>query len=152
MGFTEVYDYGPGKAGWGAAGLPLEESGPKVARLGDLARTDVPTCELAERVGDAAGRVKPDWTTCIVINEEKVVLGRLYRKELERDPASSVEDAMRPGPSTFRPNVLAAEMAGYMHDHGLETAPVTTSDGRLIGLVLIEDVERAVEADDSPLM
>jgi CBS domain-containing protein len=50
---------------------------------------------------------------------------------------------MRPGPSTFRPNVSAIEMLEYMDRNHLDTAPVTTSDGRLVGLVLRVDAERA---------
>lgn len=47
---------------------------------------------------------------------------------------------MRPGPSTFRPYVLADEMAKFMVDHKLESSPITTSDGRLVGLLLQTDV------------
>jgi CBS domain-containing protein len=143
-----VFDYGPGKADWAAAGLPLEESGRKVVRLGDAARPDVPTCGLTERVGEVARRLGPDWNTSIVVNEERIVLGRLYKEELEGDPTSSVEEAMRPGPSTFRPHIPAEEMAGYMHEHELNTAPVTTSGGRLVGLVFLSDIDEAAPGGD----
>ena len=49
---------------------------------------------------------------------------------------------MRPGPSTFRPHVPIAEMAAIMAKHDLPNAPVTTSAGKLIGLLVREDVER----------
>jgi Mg/Co/Ni transporter MgtE len=102
-------------------------------------------------VGEVAARMGAGWTTCIVVNEERVVLGRLYKKELEGDPSLSAEDAMRPGPSTFRPHIPAAEMAHYLRHNGLKTTPVTTSDGRLVGLFLLEDAERAEwEPDRSP--
>ena len=52
---------------------------------------------------------------------------------------------MRPGPSTFRPSVPAPEMLEYMHTHDLLTAPVTTGEGILIGLVLRADLERRAE-------
>jgi CBS domain-containing protein len=51
---------------------------------------------------------------------------------------------MRPAPSTFRPYVLAAEMAKTMVDHKLESAPITTSDGRLVGLLLQKDVLKVI--------
>jgi Mg/Co/Ni transporter MgtE len=51
---------------------------------------------------------------------------------------------MRPGPSTFRPYVLAEEMAHSMVDHKLESSPITISDGRLVGLILQQDVVDAV--------
>ena len=50
---------------------------------------------------------------------------------------------MRPGPSTFRPNVAIAKMAEFMAKHDLPNAPVTTSAGELIGLLVREDVEQA---------
>ena len=50
---------------------------------------------------------------------------------------------MRPGPSTFRPNVPIAEMVAFMAKHDLPNAPVTTSAGELIGLLVREDAERA---------
>jgi CBS domain-containing protein len=54
-----------------------------------------------------------------------------------------VERVMRPGPSTFRPDVDIREMAHFMGEHDLPSAPVTTSDGRLVGVLLREDAERA---------
>jgi predicted transcriptional regulator len=47
---------------------------------------------------------------------------------------------MRPGPSTYRPFVSLAEMRRIMIDRNLESSPVTTSDGRLVGLVRKQDV------------
>jgi len=142
LGFTEVYEYSAGKSDWGASGLPLEGKATKSVRIKDLARTDVPTCGIADTVGMARQLAK-DWGTCIVVNEQRVVLGRLLKEELDGDPNARVGDVMRPGTSTFRPNVSAAAMLEYMDRRKHETSLVTTSDGRLVGLVLREDVERA---------
>jgi len=79
----------------------------------------------------------------MVVNAESFVLGRMFGKELDADPNARVRDIMSPGPSTFRPNVSAIEMLEYMHRNDLETAPVTTPDGRLVGLVVRADVKRA---------
>ena len=49
---------------------------------------------------------------------------------------------MRPGPSTFRPHVPIEELAHFMIHHDLPTSPVTTSDGRLVGLLRREDAAR----------
>jgi CBS domain-containing protein len=46
---------------------------------------------------------------------------------------------MRPGPSTFRPNVAVEEMVRFMAERGISAAVVTTSDGRLVGMFLRED-------------
>jgi predicted transcriptional regulator len=37
-------------------------------------------------------------------------------------------------------------MAKYMIEHELDSSPVTTSDGRLIGLLMRQDVERVARA------
>jgi hypothetical protein len=49
---------------------------------------------------------------------------------------------MRPGPSTFRPYVLIEELTHLMIHHDLPTSPVTTSAGRLVGLLRREDGAR----------
>src|SRR5438477_2193438 len=142
LGFTEVYEYSAGKSDWGAYGLPLEGKAIGSNRLADIARTDVPTCGLDDTVSVARKRAG-EWATCIVVNEGRIVLGRLFKEQLEGDPDARVEDVMRPGPSTFRPNVTAVEMLGYMDRRLHQTALVTASDGRLVGLVRRDDVERA---------
>ncbi len=132
-----MYDYTDGKLDWLAAGLPTEGSNARQPRAGDVARHDVPTCSLDEPLGDVAKRVQAaGWDACVVVNTERVVLGLLRAKELEADPELRIEQAMRPGPSTFRPHAAIAELAQYMTEHNLVNSPITTSDGRLVGLLL----------------
>jgi predicted transcriptional regulator len=69
-----------------------------------------------------------------------VVLGLLRSKELQADPDLPVERAMRPGPSTYRPFVSVEEMRGIMTERNMESSPVTTSNGKLVGLVRRQDV------------
>lgn len=142
-----MFDYGAGKLDWLAAGLPTEGSNAERPRAGDVAREDVPTCRLDERLGEVRERVRgAGWDACVAVNEERVVFGLFRSKELERDPDLSIEDAMRPGPSTFRPFVPIDEMATFMTEHDLESSPITTADGRLVGLLRKEDaVTRAME-------
>ncbi len=80
------------------------------------------------------------WDAVVVVNEERVVFGLLRAKELALDGDQLIAQAMRPGPSTFRPYVLAEEMAHSMVEHNLDSSPITTSDGRLVGLLLQKDV------------
>jgi len=70
------------------------------------------------------------------------VFGLLRAKELDLEADQQVSQAMQPGPSTFRPYVLADEMATYIRDHELENVVITTSDGRLVGLLRKGDVSR----------
>lgn len=141
LGFSEVYDYEDGKLDWMAAGLPTEGTNAQRPRAGDVSRKDVPTCGLKERLGDVRSRVRAEgWDAVVVVNEERVVLGLLRSKELDSDPDQLIEQAMRPGPSTFRPFVSTHEMAHFMVEHKLVSSPITTSDGRLVGLLLQKDV------------
>ena len=145
LGFSEVYDYTVGKLDWLAAGLPTEGTNANRPRAGGLARKDVPTCGLEERLSVVRDRARGQgWEAAVVVNEERVVFGLLRSKELAGDGDQVISKAMRPGPSTFRPYVLAEEMAHSMVDHKLESSPITTSDGRLVGLLLQKDVVDAV--------
>jgi CBS domain-containing protein len=143
MGFREVYRYRGGKLDWMAAGLPTEGTNALHPRAGDAARKDVPVCGLRERLGDVRNRAAAaGWDAAVVVDAERVVLGLLRSKELNKDADMPIEQAMRPGPSTFRPYVSIKEMADFMVEHDLENSPVTTSDGRLVGLLTRADVVR----------
>jgi CBS domain-containing protein len=144
MGFTQVHDYVAGKLDWLAAGGPIEGTGAAQPRAAGVARADVPTCGLDERLGAVRERVKAaGWDACVVVNSERVVLGLLRAEELDGDPGSRIEQAMRPGPSTFRPHVPIAELAHFLVDHDVPNAPITTSDGRLVGLLRRDDALHA---------
>jgi Mg/Co/Ni transporter MgtE len=146
LGFGQVYDYVDGKVDWMAAGLPTEGTNALKPRAGDTARKDVPTCGLKDRLGDVRERVAAQgWDACVVVNEERVVLGLLRSKELAQDADQLIEQAMRSGPSTYRPFATLHELAHVMTEHRLENAPITTSDGRLVGLLLEKDVVEAMK-------
>ena len=76
----------------------------------------------------------------MVVSQDRVVLGLLRAGELQADPDLLIERVMRPGPSTYRPFVSVAEMRRTMTERNLESSPVTTSDGKLVGLVRKQDV------------
>src|SRR5258707_1623441 len=93
-----------------AAGLPIEGSKASIPRVGSVARRDVPTCRLDERVGDVSARVRAKgWELYVVVNEGNIVLGRLVRAALEGDADATVEAVMEPGPVTDRPHVVAPD-------------------------------------------
>ncbi len=123
------------------AGLPTEGTNTQHPRLADVVRRDVPVCSPGERLGEVRDRaVAAGWDACVVVSGERVVLGLLRAGELQEDPDLLVEQVMRPGPSTYRPFVSVAEMRRIMIDRNMESSPVTTSDGRLVGLVRKQDV------------
>jgi hypothetical protein len=53
---------------------------------------------IDETVGTARERAG-DWGTCIVVKGERVILGCIFRSELEGDPNARVGEVMRPGTS-----------------------------------------------------
>ena len=133
-----------GELDWLAAGLPTEGGNADQPRAGEVARRDVPTCRLEESIGQVRARVRAaGWDGCVVVNDERVVLGLLRAEELRRGRDEPVERVMRPGPTTFRPHVPVEELAHLMVHHDLPSSPVTTSDGRLVGLLRREDAARA---------
>jgi len=139
-----VFDYGAGKQDWLAMGLATEGTNASRPRAGDVCRKDVPTCRLGERMGEVRDGVRAaGWDACVVTNDERVVFGLLRSAELAgADASATAEQAMRPGPSTYRPFVGIEEMAEVMLEHNLANCPITTSDGRLVGLLVKEDAAR----------
>jgi hypothetical protein len=78
LGFLQVYRYRAGKADWAAAGLPREGELANVPRVGDAARSDVPTCRAHEPIGSVRERVlSSGWDRCVVVDEATVALGLL---------------------------------------------------------------------------
>jgi CBS domain-containing protein len=73
------------------------------------------------------------------------VLGLLGRSALRREDDVSAEEAMTDGPSTIRPSARLPWAIERMRKRNLRSQPVTTSDGRLLGLLLLDDAERALD-------
>ncbi|MBD0338221.1 MAG: CBS domain-containing protein [Thermoleophilia bacterium] len=150
IGFEQVYDYTAGKADWAAAGLPLEGTGAAIPRAGDFARRDVPTCTLHDDLRTVRDRVRDSgWDLCIVLDSNGVVIGRLGRAALAADDHRSVEAAMSAGPGTIRPNVPLERIVTRLRERNLHSAVVTTSDGRLVGVLRRDDAESRAGDDAS---
>jgi CBS domain-containing protein len=150
LGFILVYDYVGGKADWGSAGLLLEGENGSHTRVGAHLRTDVPVCHLTDRLVDVCDRLEDTgWDTCFVVDERAVVLGRIGRLAIRRERDVSAEEAMTPGPSTIRPSARLSDMVERMRTRNLMSLPVTTSDGRLVGLLTRRDAEQALRSKDT---
>jgi hypothetical protein len=143
LGFDGVHEYKAGKLDWLAAGLPTEGENSRCPRAGDASRKDATVCGLKDRLGDVRDRaVQSGLGVAVVVDGQQIALGLLRSKELDMDSNLTVEQAMRPGPSTFRPYVAMKEMADHMVEHSLDSAPITTSDGKLVGVLLKSDAIR----------
>jgi len=147
IGFEQVYDYIAGKADWGSFGLPLEGLEGSGTRVGAYVRTDVPNCRLDDRLQEVCARLdESGWDTCFVLNEERVVLGRIGRRAIRDRVDVTAEDAMTPGPSTIRPSARLRDTVERMQRQKLTNLPATTPAGRLVGLLIREDAEQALAA------
>lgn len=145
IGFERVYDYVAGKADWGSAGLLLEGAEGSQTRASAYALTNVPTCSPGDRLHDVCAQLEVSgWDTCFVVDERRVVLGRLGRRAISGRQDGSAEEAMSLGPSTIRPSARLQAMVQRMRRQKLTNLPVTTSDGRLVGLLTLRDAEKAL--------
>jgi len=79
----------------------------------------------------------------VVVTETNVVLGAITSGELtDEDGDASCEKVMRPGPSTYRPDVPASELAAKLSEKGEPFALITTNDGVLVGVAPATELER----------
>lgn len=142
LGFSEVYDYVAGKVEWLAFGLPREGTTTAEPTAGDATQRDVPTAGLDERLDRVRERVvAAGWDTCVVVNAESVVLGRIGRSALSGSDDRPVSEVMTEGPSTIRPNTLLSVEVERMTARNLTSVVVTTPDGRLFGVLRLADAE-----------
>jgi CBS domain-containing protein len=99
----------------------------------------VPTCEPAEPVADVLARLGSTQTQlCVVVNERRVVQGRLRLDRLDPADTRPAEEAMEPGPATIRADADLAETTERMRRRGVASLIVSNPDGVLLGVVHIE--------------
>ena len=140
LGFDKVYDYVSGKSDWIAAGLPTVRQSVGVPTAGTTLRAGDVVGHLGERLGDAARRARAEGRDeLIVVDDRHVVLGRIRGAALDGDPDASVEDVMRPGPATIRPDTPLEDVVASLGPAGVANTLVTDPDGRFIGTVYLED-------------
>ena len=143
LGFTRVYRYSPGKDGWLTMGLPTEGPDAATPRAGDVADRDAPICALNDRLGDVRNRLRAaGGTSCIIVNDQRVVLGRVRGEALDGDAEQTVEAVMEAGPTTVRPSEPLDALIIRMQQRRAGSIIVSTADGVLVGVLRREDGER----------
>lgn len=148
LGFSPVYRYAAGKLDWFAYALRMEGEFADIPKAADVVRRDVPTCVLTERVGEVYQRCQTaGWKVCIVVNESRIVLGRLRREVWEADPETPVEEVMEEGPTTFRPDHFLEPLVKRMRDKNAGSVIVTNPDGVLLGILYRKDAEEHLQKD-----
>ena len=70
-----------------------------------------------------------------------VVLGRVRGQAPNGDPDAAVEDVMRPGPSTIRPDTPLETVVKTLRNGNVTTTLGTDPEGRLIGTLHLENAE-----------
>lgn len=137
LGFTQVYDYMPGKVDWLARNQPVEGTGADTPTIGRHLRHGVVTARPDEPIVAVRARVaRSGHRFALVTSTDGTLLGRLRAAVLdEADPDREVGEVMEAGPSTLRPHEPAAEIKARLLDKHLSYAIVADPDGRLLGTV-----------------
>ncbi|MPZ12649.1 MAG: CBS domain-containing protein [Kiloniellaceae bacterium] len=139
----DAYDYVAGKADWLAFGLPHDGF---AVLAGSALTTDVPTCSLRDRLGDVRGALQASrFGMLVALNSEGVVMGRLNRDALDAEDAATVNRLMREGPTTVRPSEELEPLVERMRRADVDGVLVTSSDGRLLGLLERDRGEQTIE-------
>ncbi|MCI0815663.1 MAG: CBS domain-containing protein [Chloroflexi bacterium] len=140
LGFDKVYDYVSGKSDWIAAGLPTVRQSAGLPTAGGTLRAGDVIGHAGERLGEAARRVRAaEKDELIVVDGQHVVLGRIRGAAFDGDPDALIEDVMRPGPATIRPDTPLETVVASLGPAGVASTVVTDPDGRFIGTVYLED-------------
>jgi rhodanese-related sulfurtransferase len=138
LGFEDVYDYTASKTAWLGEGLPVDGTIRASQRAGALARP-LQSVAFDAVVADARERFGEDGL-CAIVDAEGVVLGVLRDDVLALDDATPVHSVMQPGPPSVRPSITARDLAESMDKDGRRYVIVTTSHGRLLGIVTTTDL------------
>jgi len=140
LGFTQVFDYVPGKIDWMAHGLPVDAT-TSTTTIGQYLRHDVVTAALDDYVHDVRARVEAgDHDFALVLAGDTTLLGRLRCSVLDAaDPDARAGQVMERGPSTLRPHEPAAAVRERLTRHHLRSAIVTDPEGHLMGTVHPDD-------------
>jgi CBS domain-containing protein len=125
-----------GKADWIAAGLPTEGTGDPPTRVVEVMDRSVAACGPSEAVSEVIARLDPRGAPlCVVVNEHRVVQGRLRLDRLDATDSRPAEQAMEPGPTTIRADADLGETTDRMGRHGVASLIVSDPDGVLLGVV-----------------
>jgi CBS-domain-containing membrane protein len=109
-----------------------------LTRLADLVAEPI-ACGLDDAVPSLG-----DEPICVVVDERRVVIGLVRATDVPSGRHPRTAEVMREGPSTYRPNVSAEELAPKLDDKHPPWVIVTTSSGVLVGVTTADAVRAAV--------
>jgi len=129
--------------------MPREGDAADVLWAGDLVE-DVPKCASDDPVGEVRERVsRSGHDFCVVVNEEKVILGLLRGDTLAKDESARACDVMELGPKTTPPSEPVRELLEARSSQGVKNFLVATSHGVLLGAMSRDAAERVLEVRES---
>ena len=119
----------------------------------DVARTDVPTFAPDQRLREVQdGMAGSDTDLCLVVDSRGVLLGRVDGMPEDGDPEAEVGDMMRLAPGTIKPETflhdLVDDLRGTRFKRTILTARQPHEAGRLLGVLFLADVERALAENE----
>ena len=94
---------------------------------------------------------KDDFVTydsCFVTDEKRKLLGRVSIKDLLiNDPDTLVDDIMEECEHTIDTQMDQEEVANIFQDYDYNSVPVVDSEGRLVGIITIDDIVDIIEEE-----
>src|SRR5262245_23535553 len=115
---------------------------------GRICSRDVDTASYDETVADAARRMRDRQVGSLIVVDEQRPVGIITDRDLTVrvlaagiDPRSTrVSEAMTPSPTTIREDDSIEAALGYMRAGRFRRLPVVGRDGRVIGVLALDDV------------
>jgi CBS domain-containing protein len=122
---------------------------------GELCRRDVDTANFDESALDAARRMRDRQVGTVVVVDGGRPVGILTDRDLAvrvlaagLDPQKTrVSEVMTPAPTTVTEDAQIATALGYMRAGRFRRVPVVGTDGRLCGILALDDVLAVVAAE-----
>jgi len=136
LGYGPIYDYVLGKVDWMAAYLPTVRAGDTERRALDAADRDPPSIAPDHSLDASMGSQERG---VIVVNEHRIVLGRIPPTRLAHAGDRLAEEVMDVGPTTVRAHEPLDPLLERMARRNVKEIAVTTPDGELLGVVYHSD-------------
>jgi hypothetical protein len=133
-----VADLIGGRAAWTALGLPTDGQIGDRGRIGQYVH-EAPAVDVNATIAEM-GAIDAGGVAVAVVGPGHVLLGALQPTAAGLPPATRVIDAMVPAPGTIRSEVRVHDVVEQLRRDGLDHTFVTTVDGRLVGLVITEEL------------
>jgi hypothetical protein len=122
-----------------AEGLPSEGLLGDEQRAGAIVRADVPRVAPGAALSEVE-KVIGSWELVAATADDGTLVG-VVRAEAAAAPGDrTVDTVMQTGSATVRPSISRRELAQSMDQQGQSFVLVTTSDGRMLGLVRRRDL------------